>query len=524
MGRWTSTAALLAAAFVAAPAAASADIPVVDKCNPMALEALQTPPGGPMTMTPNVEYVGTVPGEGGDLEPGGRLVGHYFYVTGSSHFSIYDVANPLKPKLMSRLEFPCRFENEDVAVNGDILMWSDFGVTGDLFVYDVRDKAHPKLASDTPGAGTHTMECVDGCRYGFGSYHAVTTSGPLRTGEVVDLLDPTHPKVLGDWTDNGVLPSRNNHDTTEVAPNRLPVAAAPVTPLRTSASITKPKVIAQSDTDPAKRYHTVIWPRGGTDRFVLATYETNGTPRCEAGVGDLSTFDTTGWQSTKKLKLVDSYHLVNGTGADGNPPANTLGCSPHWINVRPSWSDGGVVALGAYDNGTKFLRVDGAGKITEIGSFLPPGTQASGAYWISCDIVYVVDYARGVDILRLNDPGSSCPAGAANAGADAAASPGAPVSEQPPLQQAVSRRSCASRRRFRIRLRLPRGIHRADVGKATIRVGSGRLRVLRGKRLTAPVDLRGLPPNRFTVRVRLTLKDGRTVAETRRYRTCAPRR
>ena len=280
----------------------------------------------------------------------------------------------------------------------------------------------------------------------------------------------------------------------------------------------RPRVLAQSDTDPTKRYHTVIWPHGGQDRFMFASFETNATPRCEAGVGDFSTFDTTSWQETHKFKLIDSYHLVNGTESDTNPPANTLGCSPHWFNVRPSWNDGGVVALGAYDNGTKFLRVDGAGKIKEIGSFLPPGTQASGAYWITCDIVYVVDYTRGIDILRLNDPASACPAQTSGS----SSTPGTSSSGQPSLAQPVARRACASRRNFRIRLRLPRGVHRGDVRSATVRVTGRRVHVLRGRRLTAPVNLRGLPPRGVTVTVRLHLKDGRTARDTRHYRTCVP--
>jgi hypothetical protein len=499
-----------------APAARAIDVPLVDKCSPLSTLGLEPTPPGPTFKSDNVDFLGNVGAEAGDLAAGGRLIGHYFYVTGQTHFSIYDVADPVHPKFLSRVEFPCRFENEDVAVNGDFLMWSDFATTGDLYVYDVRDKLQPKLAADVPGAGTHTMECLDGCRFGFGSYHLATSAGPLKTGEVVDLLDPTKPKVLGDWTDGGVLPSRSVHDATELAPDRLLTASAPIELLDTSRSVVHPTVLAKSDTDPAKRYHTVIWPRAGQDRFALASYETNATPNCGAGSGDFSTFDTTGWQDTHTLKLVDSYHLVNGAQSDGNPPANVLGCSPHWFNERPSWSDGGVVALAAYDNGTKFVRVDAAGKIKEIGDFLPPGTQASGAYWITCDIVYVVDYTRGLDVIRLNDPASSCP-GAATADAPIA-------STQPSLQQSLSGRRCASRRHFRIRLRLPRGVRRADVRRATVRVGRGRARVLRGKRLTTPVDLRGLPAGRVTVRVRLTLKDGRTVSDTRRYRTCAARR
>src|SRR3954452_12168256 len=143
-------------------------------------------------------------GEAAAMDTGGRLVGHYFYVTGATHFSIYDVADPVHPQLMSRVDFPCRFENEDVAVNGDVLLYSDFATSRTLYVYDVRDKRNPKLAAELPDAGRHTMECVEGCRYSYGSYAANGPNGPLTGGEVVDLGDPTHPKVLGDWSDNDV--------------------------------------------------------------------------------------------------------------------------------------------------------------------------------------------------------------------------------------------------------------------------------------------------------------------------------
>lgn len=518
-GRTARFLAALAAVAVCAPAPASSahDIPLVDRCSPLSAIGLDLSLSGPVAHSDNVDFLGSIPGEAGDLTPGGRLVGHYFYVTGSTHFSIYDVVDPVHPKLMSRVDFPCRFENEDVAVSGDYLLYSDFATTGDLYVYDIRDKRHPKQVADVPGAGTHTMECVDDCRFGFGSYHATSPAGPLKTGEVVDLLDPAHPKVLGDWTEGDVLPSRSVHDTTGVAPDRVLAAAAPIELLDTSRSVVHPTVLARSDTAPARRFHTALWPRGGEDRFMLASEETNATPRCGAGSGAFTTFDTSGWQSTHTLKPVDSYRLTNGAFADGNPPANTLGCSPHWFNERPSFRDGGVVALGAYDNGTKFLRVDAAGKISEIGHFLPPGTQASGAYWVSCDVVYVVDYTRGVDIIRLNDAASACPAGAGPAAPQGAAEPA--QAGPAPLQQAVGRRVCAGRRDFRIRLRLPRGVHRRDVRSATVRVGR-RVRHLQGARLTAPVDLRGLPGRKYTVRVRISLRDGRSVADTRHYRTC----
>jgi hypothetical protein len=79
-------------------------------------------------------------------------------------------------------------------------------------------------------------------------------------------------------------------------------------------------------------------------------------------------------------------------------------------------------------------------------------------------------------------------------------------------------RRCLSRRRFRIDLRQPR---RGRLVSATVFVGGRRVRVVRGRHLRAPVDLRGLPRGSYVVRVVARTTTGRTVTRTRRYRTCA---
>jgi uncharacterized membrane protein YgcG len=402
------TATLLAAAawlsLGASEAAAHAD--VLPSCGSAKEETF----AGPIETSPNVEHLGWFAGESLDLTPGGRRVGDRFYMTGETHFSTYDISDPASPKLLSRVNFQCRFENEDVAADPRSLVYSDFATTQSLYVYDIRDGANPKLVAEVPNAGTHTASCVLDCRYLFGSYKAVTAAGPTSTGQVVDLSDPAAPKVLGDWTDNGVLPSRKVHDVTEIAPGLVLTASAPIQLMDVRKDPVKPQVLARSP-DASKRYHSVEWPRQGLDRFVLADFETNATQRCEAGVGDFTVFDAAHAAETGELKPLSSYYLTNNNDetSSGNPAVNTgLGCSPHWFSTRPSWHDGGVVALGAYDHGAKFLRVDPMGNITEIGHFRAPGTNASAAYWITCDIVYVVDYTRGFDVLRFKDAASAC--------------------------------------------------------------------------------------------------------------------
>ncbi len=77
-------------------------------------------------------------------------------------------------------------------------------------------------------------------------------------------------------------------------------------------------------------------------------------------------------------------------------------------------------------------------------------------------------------------------------------------------------RTCTSRRNFVIRL--PRRMRSARVTFA-----GRRAPVIRGRRLRARVDLRGLPKGRVKVRVVGRTRSGRVVRQTRVYRLCATR-
>ncbi|MEY2457562.1 MAG: hypothetical protein QOK06_2667 [Acidimicrobiaceae bacterium] len=99
--------------------------------------------------------------------------------------------------------------------------------------------------------------------------------------------------------------------------------------------------------------------------------------------------------------------------------------------------------------------------------------------------------------------------------------PPAHLAALPPFSQFVtfpSTRRCASRRVFRIRVRIPKGFKATSV---TVLVNGRKVATHRGKRITAPVNLRGLRKGRFRVKVTILLADGRRVSDSRRYITCA---
>ena len=133
------------------------------------------------------------------------------------------------------------------------------------------------------------------------------------------------------------------------------------------------------------------------------------------------------------------------------------------------------------------------------------------------------DYSVAGDARVLN--------GRVDIGADefkpAAVTPQTPAQPAPAVAPAAGgvlgtqQRSCRSRRAFRIRIRVPRG---EKAVSATVRVNNRKVKVVRGKRLRAPVRLRGLPKGRFAVRITVRLADGTKLSGVRRYRTCIPKR
>lgn len=83
------------------------------------------------------------------------------------------------------------------------------------------------------------------------------------------------------------------------------------------------------------------------------------------------------------------------------------------------------------------------------------------------------------------------------------------------------RRKCLSRRRFTIRLKEPPG---DALSTASVFVNGRRVETRNGERITAPINLRGLPRGRYTVRITAKTVLDRTITGTRKYRTCAKKR
>lgn len=336
----------------------------------------------------NVEYVTTVPTEVG-LATGARLLGDYLYVAGAKSFSIYDVSDPVAPKLLSITPTGFQFPNEDVDTNGKVLLITDNTGASELYIWDVEDKASPTELARLEDLRDHTFSCILKCRYAYGS-----------RGTIVDLAKPAEPKIVGNW--NPGLLQGDGFDVEEAAPGMAVTSTRTLHLLDGRKDPASPRLRAQGTTTDNRLLHSNRWPRAGKDRFLLVQGETTIKPRCDEQAGAFMTWRTTGWKRTHRFVFVDEYRVTNGTFADGNPPANVVGCTNMWFHEHPDFHNGGIVAAAFFDHGTRFLNVDRKGAISEVGYFTPVGGQTISAVWVTEDIVYAIDLTRGIDILRFS--------------------------------------------------------------------------------------------------------------------------
>lgn len=357
---------------------------------PQASTALPTPGFA----SDNVEFVANLPIHADSA--GARLLGGFLYVTSSHELSIYDVkTDPTLPRLLSTLPIPNQpyFAEEDVDTNGKVLLIGSGPAVGSgaLFVVDVRDKTVPKITAVLPGADEHAITCVLDCTSAYGS-----------EGVIVDLRDIAKPKIAGDWTKSLPKDVGQTHDVTEVAPGLVVTSTKTLFMLDARKDPAKPKVIASGSTKDGRFIHANLWPRGGKDKMLLVGGETSGAGCADPEGGAFMTWDASRTATTKQFTLLDSYRVPEASVDKGGAAAVETYCS-HWFTTRPGWKDGGDVAIGWYENGTRFVNVAKSGKITQTGFFTPVGASSSAAYWVSKDLLYVLDYQRGLDILRFHD-------------------------------------------------------------------------------------------------------------------------
>ena len=276
----------------------------------------------------------------------------------------------------------------------------------------------------------HTWTCISGvdasrkknsCAWAYG-----------RSGHIVDLRDPAKARLLDTtWRESVGYGNRGNspytHDLTEIRPGLVMSAGSsallmdtsnPAKPLRLAA-------IDQAKRFPKLGFHSVEWAQNGTSPWLVAGTEiAPGGPTNTAGSdcnGDDSVIETWDARAVVKalktykpgtgakgmrgatFKKVDAYKVAGrGLFLDGDAPGHVLYCA-HWMELHPSFATSGRMAVSYYDRGTRFVDVGKDGRMKEVGWIVPAEGYSGSPQWISKDVVYVMDYRRGLEVVRLLD-------------------------------------------------------------------------------------------------------------------------
>ncbi len=381
----------------------------------------------------DVEWLSYMPFDVGTAT-GLTIRGDHAFVTSWRAVSVYEISDPQNPTFVTTVPFGFRFENEDVTGNDELLFFSE-SLPGDaLHIYDISDPSNPVEINSVAGAGDHTSQCVLNCEYVMGSDGSVTWVGQTpenaKNAEKIDM----------DWRQSVGLKG-SNHDLELIQENL--VMTTPISDdfqvLDVSDPL-NPVVLGRGKhPDPSSwLFHSGEWFNDGTDRFIIQQGEQNFNPQCGEGNGPITLFEVTqspidadgnlaadaverGNKATAKFQaaegdkdleaiaaadypvqaeLTDTYAVGNGVYADGSPAVNALGCSAHWFDNQPDFRDGGLIAAGYYEHGTRFLEVTSDARLLERGYFLPHAGSTSAAYWLDERTVWAVDYTRGIDILE----------------------------------------------------------------------------------------------------------------------------
>lgn len=446
----TTTAALAAVALtigLAAPAAAHPQIPVTP---PLSVDLTHEATDNVAFVARFHEHFGAAGGikTSNDWNDGAE----FFVVTDPRGVFTYDLANPEAPELLD-----VELINQGISGTGAALAQEDPSTDGRLVLVDGASEAAPDggmhiVSIEDPtnievlgvyGDRDHTWTCVtdvatgNGCAYAYG-----------RSDNIIDIRDPANPVKVDTGWKTATGEGGYAHDLTEIRPGLVMHAGAqpvlmdttdPANPVKLS-HITLFDHASPNDTlhRPQRQwsvygYHSIEWANDGTDDFLVMGTEitpNNAGDDCSADEAVIETWDArpvlAAFEEMEALKAdgmshedartavfgdgdevkfvrLDSYQASGvGTFTTGQAVGNVLYCA-HWMEQNPSWDNGGTLAVGYYNRGARFVDVDSDGLMTERGWFTGADAYTGSAQWINDEVVYVMDYVRGMDIIKLTD-------------------------------------------------------------------------------------------------------------------------
>ncbi|MEU5696571.1 hypothetical protein [Actinosynnema sp. NPDC020468] len=428
-------------------------------------ETPDAPKAGFQAASKNVELKSLIPDTVGAISINFVQYGRkdVMFVSGTFGLKTYDVTRTDQPKLLDHLtkeelalpgDDPAQrfWENEDVTVDPVrklVFLARERSALGrqpgnerptGVYVVSAKDPGRlENLTFVSLGTG-HITTCVNDCQYLWTTgYDGTPSTDPdtyRRSGKVfvTDIRDPRNPKTSPTYVDLG-RDQGETHMTHDVQVDAAGVAWVagtggtrgywtrgwhkdPLTGKTRQATATDPIPYAGGGVPkldmPTSFSHNSFRPVGRTladgpkptrehpaGSLLLHTEESFGSSTCkDQGRFVISSLDgsTDGesWRATPDkpftLKTVGVWSPDDQEGTDTGPDAF---CSAHYFDVRKR-----IVAYSWYEQGTRFLDISDPAHPIQVAYWRPDGA-VSWAPYFHRDRVFVADYARGVEVLKL---------------------------------------------------------------------------------------------------------------------------
>jgi hypothetical protein len=246
------------------------------------------------------------------------------------------------------------------------------------------------------------------------------------------------------------------------------------------------------------------------DEYNAATLDPSGDPDMVGAARILDIADERAPTIVSNIRLQidnppDHKQFGDDPGADGSTSGGAQGYASHYCNID-SPVDPTLVACSFIASGLRLFDISDIAHPREVGYFVAPTGDANGSNFAMSQPAFVAkrreilwsDGNSGFYVLRVN-----------------------PSVWNPATSQATAPRTCGGRRLFSAHVKVPR---HTRVRSATTTLAGRKVRVtVRGRLVTARVDLRRLRRSAVVLRIRVRLTNGRTITSRRTYHPCTKR-
>jgi hypothetical protein len=455
-----ATAAALVAGTLAAPPAAAHqnDVSSASKKRQQYLDGVSVP----VLSSPNIRLVDTFP-DTAAISGVFAKSAPYFYVSSLDSINVFDVSDPLHPKLTGSLP-NLVFENEAmnygekkvdgvvnrfVLVGADLVQYSPTDPTyaaedNELILVDVTNPARPYVRSRLKTTtNTHTVACINetDCQYAYtagsrGKYSIVdlTNLDGLREVDSDPATAGTQPFSSPAATPNPVFTRGAGHKWnfdnagygihTGSGGSAVFDVSVPTAP-RLAATTDENGVrspwndfIHHNSARPnARNFEVAAAPSLAKGNVLLVTEEDYENTDC-ATAGSFQTWQVTSLDGS--LGTIHPLDRINPVDlGEGVSAPHMAFCSAHWFDVHQT----GIVAQGYYEGGLRLIDARDPKDLKEYGYVASGLSEVWDAYWVpqrnkasvatasKTNIVYTVDAVRGLDVYTVDLPGSTTSTG-----------------------------------------------------------------------------------------------------------------